>query len=190
MVKSMSEGETIYLDTNILVSMHTEDALSARAIVWFDSQDARLAISEWVCVEFNGVTSLRNRKRELRRDVANLAIETLQRRAQSHFIMLPVTNEAAALASLWIRNPDCTLQTGDALHLAIAHTGGATVLATLDERFAKAAQKLKLVGLKIELIREKVRKVEQKRAAYVAGGATISAAVRMKKAMNTKRNKK
>jgi uncharacterized protein len=183
MVKSMSDGETIYLDTNILVSMHTEDALSARAIEWFDAQDVRLAISEWVCVEFNAVTGLRNRKRELRRDVAIDAIDTLQKRAQSHFIMLPVTNEATALAGLWLRNPDCTLQTGDALHLAIAHTSGATTLATFDERFAKAAQKLKLGRLKIELIGEKVRRVEQRRARYVVSSAVVTKKVAAKKKM-------
>lgn len=171
MVKSMRDAETIYLDTNILVSMLTEDSLSMTAIGWFESQMDRLAISEWVCVEFNAVAGLRNRKGELKRDVAKLAIETLQKRAQSHFLMLPVSNEAATLAAAWLRNPDCTLQTNDALHLAIAHASGATKLATLDERFAHAAQKLRLHHLKIELIRPAPPRVAHKRAAYAVGAA-------------------
>ncbi|MBC7624329.1 MAG: type II toxin-antitoxin system VapC family toxin [Aeromicrobium sp.] len=111
---------------------------------------------------------MRYRKGGLKRDVAKLATETLERRAQSHFVMLPVSNKAAALAAEWLRNP---LQTNDALHLAIAHAGGATTLATFDERFAKAAQKLRLHNLKIELIRPAPPWVAQKRAAYLVGAA-------------------
>ena len=125
-------------------SSQHDPSLSARAIAWFHSQDERLAISEWVCAEFSAVAGLRNGKRELRRDVARLATETLRNRAQSHFLMLTVSDAAATLAAEWLRNPDCTLQTSDALHLAIAHTGAATTLATFDERFAKAAKKLPL----------------------------------------------
>ena len=166
MVKLMNDRQVIYLDTNILVSMLTEDALSARAIEWFGSQVVPLAVSAWVCTEFNAVAGLRKRKGELSAVVARAAIETLRERAEKNFLMLNVSNEAATLAAAWLRNTDCTLQTGDALHLAIAHTGGATTLATFDERFAKAAQKLKLLNLKIVLIGEKVRRVEQKRAVY------------------------
>ena len=166
MVKLMNDRQVIYLDTNILVSMLTEDALSARAIEWFGSQVEPLAISAWVCTEFNAVGGLRKRKGELSAAVAKVAIETLRERAEKNFLMLNVSNEAATLAASWLRNTDCNLQTGDALHLAIAQTAGATTLATFDERFAKAAQKLKLANFKIVLIREKARRVEQTRAAY------------------------
>lgn len=166
MAKLMNDRQVIYLDTNILVSMLTEDALSARAIEWFESQVEPLAISAWVCTEFNAVAGLRKRKRELSAAVAKVAIETLRELAEKNFVMLNVSNEAATLAASWLRNPDCNLQTGDALHLAIAHSAGATTLATFDERFAKAAQKLKLANFKIVLIGGKVRRVEQTRAAY------------------------
>jgi uncharacterized protein len=156
----------IYLDSNILVSLLTEDSLTERAIAWFDSQNEPLAISAWICTEFNAVAGLRKRKGELAMAVAQSAMSTLDVGSREHFAMLPVTNEAATLAASWLRNPDCSLQTGDALHLAIAHKGGATTLATLDDRFAKAAKKLKLHSLKIVLIPERSHKAEQKRAAY------------------------
>jgi predicted nucleic acid-binding protein len=182
MVKLMSDRQIIYLDTNILVSMLTEDALSARAIEWFEAQVEPVAISAWVCTEFNAVAGLRKRKGELSAAVAKVAVETLRERAEKNFLMLNVSNEAATLVATWLRSPDCNLQTGDALHLAIAHAAGATTLATFDERFAKAAQKLKLAKLKIVLIGGKVRRVEQTRAAYkVAKPTNRTASVKTKK---------
>jgi predicted nucleic acid-binding protein len=168
----MSDRQIVYLDTNIVLSLITEDGLSPSAIDWFNAQIDSLAISEWVRAEFNGVTGLRRRKGELTANVANIAIMALQERTMKHFLMLNIGNEAISLAADWLRNIDCTLQTGDALHLAIAHLGGATTLATFDERFAKAAQKLKLRNLAIELIPAKpsrpvpTRRVEQERATY------------------------
>jgi predicted nucleic acid-binding protein len=109
MVKLMSDQQVIYLDTNILVSMLTEDALSARAIEWFESQAEPLAISAWVCTEFNAVAGLRKRKGELSAVVAKVAIETLHERAEKNFLILNVSNEAAILAASWLRNTDCTI---------------------------------------------------------------------------------
>jgi predicted nucleic acid-binding protein len=191
MVKSMSDQQVIYLDTNILVSMLTEDTLSARAIEWFESQAEPLAISAWVCTEFNAVAGLRKRKGELSAAVAKVAIETLHERAEKNFLILNVSNEAAILAAAWLRNPDCNLQTGDALHLAVAHTANATTLATFDERFAKAAQKLKLANLKIVLIGEKVGRLEQARATYkVAQPRSRTAVARRTTKITTKTRKK
>jgi predicted nucleic acid-binding protein len=156
----------IYLDTNILVSLHLTDSLTLPATEWIASQIPPLAMSEWVRAEFHAVMGLRKRKAELSAAEAKAAVAALDVRAEGYLHMLTITNDAAALAAVWLRNPDCNLQTGDALHLAIAHTAGATTLATCDERFAKAAQKLKLANLKIVLIGEKVRRVEQTRPVY------------------------
>jgi predicted nucleic acid-binding protein len=165
----------IYLDTNVFVSLLIEDRLSESAAAWFSAQDEPLAVSEWLRAEFNAVIGLRKRKDELSAHDARAAAAKLDAKAEQHFAMLPVTNEAAVLAASWLRNPDCNLQTGDALHLAISHKGGATTLATFDDRFAKAAKKLKLYNLKIVLIPERSHKAEQKRAAY-----KIDRAVRVK----------
>jgi uncharacterized protein len=156
----------IYLDTNVLVSLLIEDSLSKSAALWFAVQEEPFAISEWLRAEFNAVIGLRNRKDELSAQDARAALAKLDTKAERHFAMLHVTNDAATLAAAWLRYPDCNLQTGDALHLAIAHKGGATTLATFDDRFAKAAKKLKLHNLKIVLIPERSHKAEQKRATY------------------------
>ena len=91
----MNDRQVIYLDTNILVSMLTEAALSARAIEWFESRVEPLAISAWVCTEFNAIAGLPKRKGELRAAVAKVAIKTLHERAQKNFLMLNVSNEGA-----------------------------------------------------------------------------------------------
>ena len=95
MAKWMNDRQVIYLDTNILVSMLTEDALSARAIEWFESRVEPLAISAWVCSEINAIAIVRKRKGELRAAVAKVAIKTLHERAQKNFLMLNVSNEGA-----------------------------------------------------------------------------------------------
>lgn len=95
MAKLMNDRHVIYLDTNILVSMLTKDAISARAIEWFESQVEPLAISAWVCTEFNAIAGVRKRKGELRAAVAKVAIKTLHERAEKDFLILNVSNVAA-----------------------------------------------------------------------------------------------
>ena len=167
----------IYLDTNILVSLHITDSLTPPATEWIAREATPLAISEWVRTEFHAVMGLRKRKAELSAADAKAAVAALDVRAEGYLHTLTITNDSVAIAATWLRNPDCTLQTGDALHLAIAQTAGATALATFDEQFAKAAQKLKLVNFKIVLIGGKVRRVEQARAAYKVAKPTNRAAL-------------
>ena len=168
----------IYLDTNILVSLHINDSLTASAEGWIAEQTLPLALSEWVRAEFHAVIGLRKRKNELSAAMSHKAISSFTTRVDNYHHLLPVSNEAATLAAEWLQNPDCTLQTGDALHLAIAQCGGATTLATFDTRFAKAAQKLRLRNMKVELIGEKVRRIGQKRAAYVVPDVATAKAAR------------
>ena len=156
----------IYLDTNVLVSLFIGDDLSKRAVEWVALCEEQIACSEWARAEFHSVLGLRKRKGELAPADANKAIAAFQASLAVHFAMLPVTDGAAALAATWLQNPDCNLQTGDALHLAIAGKERATTVATFDERFAKAAAKLRLPNIKIVLISNQAHKAKQKRAAY------------------------
>jgi predicted nucleic acid-binding protein len=54
----------IYLDTNILVSLHITDSLTPQATEWIAREATPLAISEWVRAEFHAVMGLRKRKAE------------------------------------------------------------------------------------------------------------------------------
>ena len=162
----------IYLDTNVLVSLHVQDSLTERVELWLAANEQPLATSEWVRAEFYAVAGLRKRKDELTMAEAKTALAAIDARIEKYFVQLPVSDEAATLAASWLRHPDCALQTGDALHLAIARKGGATALASCDERFAKAALKLKLASFKILLIPPTSHRIEQKRAGYSVAGST------------------
>ncbi len=158
----------IYLDTNILVALLATDSTTARASAWVAAQEAPFATSEWAKAEFFAAIGLQQRKGELKlKDAREIGAEFAARIAQ-HFVGLAAPNAAAALAAQWLRDPACSLQAGDALHLAIASLGGAAVLATLDERFAKSAKRLRLANIQIELIPAMPPKVEQSRARYAA----------------------
>jgi predicted nucleic acid-binding protein len=156
----------IYLDTNILVSLQVGDGNTAAAEQWYAQQSEPLAISAWGVAEFYAHLGLRCRKGDVTGQNAKLILDAFDESAAKNLTMLKNDGSTIELITSWLRNPDCNLQTGDALHLAIAHKGGATTLATLDDRFAKAAKKLKLHNLKIVLIPERSHKVEQKRATY------------------------
>ncbi len=156
----------IYLDTNVLLSLFAVDELTERAMDWYSKQTEPIAMSEWGRAEFCGVIGLRKRKAELSAAQAKSAIAALDIQAARHFVMLPVVNEAATFAATWLRDPDCSLQTGDALHLAIAGNGRASTIATFDERFVKAAARLRLPNIKVALITDPPHKAEQKRATY------------------------
>jgi predicted nucleic acid-binding protein len=164
---AMNQQECIYLDTNILISLLINDGLTAAAEEWVANQTSAFAISAWTRAETNAVIGLRKRKGEFTSNEARAAIKEFAVRADTYLQTIPVSNDAAALAAEWLRDPDCPLQTGDALHLAVAQIGGATVVATFDARFAKAAQKLKLRNMQIELIGAKPRRAAQQRATYV-----------------------
>ena len=161
----------IYLDTNVLVSLHVQDSLTERVELWFAANAQPLATSEWVRAEFYAVAGLRKRKGELNMVEVKTALATIDARIEKYFVQLPVSDEAATLAASWLRHPDCALQTGDALHLAVARKGGAASLVTCDERFAKAALKLKLASFKILLIPPTSPRIEQKRAGYLPAGS-------------------
>jgi predicted nucleic acid-binding protein len=165
----------IYLDTNILVSLQVGDSNTAAAEQWYAQQSEPLAISAWSVAEFYAHLGLRCRKGDVTGQNAKLILDAFDESAAKNLSILKNDGATIELITSWLRNPDCNLQTGDALHLAIAHKGGATTLATFDDRFAKAAKKLKLYDLKIVLIPERSHKAEQKRAAY-----KVDRAVRVK----------
>ena len=167
----------IYLDTNILVSLRIGDGNTVVAEEWFAQQFAPFAISAWVIAEFIGHVGLRVRKGEVSLRNSARIIEAFDEAVATNLSILKADDSAILHSSMWLRDAHCSLQPADALHLAIAHTAGATTLATFDERFAKAAQKLKLANLKIVLIGGKVRRVEQAPAAYRVAKPTNRAAL-------------
>jgi predicted nucleic acid-binding protein len=180
----------IYLDTNILVSLRIGDGNTVIAEEWFAQQPAPFAISAWVIAEFIGHVGLRVRRGEVSPRNSARIIEAFDEAVATNLSMLKADDSAILHSSMWLRDAHCSLQPADALHLAIAHTAGATTLATFDERFAKAAQKLKLTNLKVVLIGEKARRVEQTRTAHKVTQPRTRAAVAVITTKTTTKNMK
>jgi predicted nucleic acid-binding protein len=142
----------IYLDSNILVSLFIEDANTGHARSWYLSQSGPFAISRWTVIEFLAVVGLLKRKAELKPASARMTIAAFEAEVDKSLVMLPMDDSTVDLVASWLRNPDCSLQTADALHLAIAVKAGAHRIATFDERFAKTARKLRLAHLDVQFL--------------------------------------
>lgn len=171
----------IYLDTNVLVSAIVGDANAGVTDEWIARQSAPLAVSTWARVEFYSHIGLRMRKNEETRQNALRIIQRFDDTIAESFSLVTSEEAATKLAASWLRDPNCALQTGDALHLAIAVECGATAIATFDQRFARNIERLRLGGLKvIELpaARDRIGRIQQKLADYDVTEKDIAKAVK------------
>ena len=170
----------IYLDTNVIISVHLQDSTSAAAEMWIGHQTVPLAMSSWSIAEFRGAVALRARKKEI---LARQAIEIFDKfdtEFSAGMTTLPVTDTAHQRAAVWLRSPDCALQTADALHLAIALENEAAAIATFDQRFARNIEKLRIGGLKIIAlpVSGSPHKIQQKLADYNVTDRDVAKAVK------------
>ena len=170
----------IYLDTNVLVSMHIVDSTSAASEAWASQQTAPMAMSTWSIAEFVGNISLRVRKSELRAREAERIVRAFDTKFSPGLAVLRVTDAAHQRVARWLRSPDCALQTGDALHLAIALEHEAAAIATFDDRFARSIEKLRIPGLKVIALPTTgaLHKIQQKMADYNVTERDIASAVK------------
>lgn len=139
----------IYLDTNILVSLLVGDNNATAADEWYSSQSAPLGVSAWCIAEFYSHVGLRCRKGDETLRNAARVVDTFDAMIPSTFTLLKSTDTTLLRASAWLRSADCSMQTADALHLAIALENEAAAIATFDARFAKCIEKLRIAGLKV-----------------------------------------
>ena len=170
----------IYLDTNVIISVHLQVSTSAAAEMWIGHQTVPLAMSAWSIAEFRGAVALRARKKEI---LARQAIEIFDKfdtEFSAGMTTLPVTDTAHQRAAVWLRSPDCALQTADALHLAIAMEYEAAAIATFDQRFARNIEKLRIGGLKIIAlpVSGSPHQIQQKLADYNVTDRDIAKAVK------------
>lgn len=140
---------SFYIDTSAIVATLVVEPHTPRAIAWLHSQAPGIAcISDWTHTEVASALSLKLRTGELtpeQRATVRIAWEQL------HTASLPtlaVTTAHFEAAGRFVGQHELGLRAGDALHLAIAHVGGMS-LVTLDKRMADAALQL---GVPVELL--------------------------------------
>jgi hypothetical protein len=140
---------TLYLDTSVLVAALTNERETARVQNWLGGQaPGELAVSEWVATEFSAALSIKLRMDHIEVTHRADALAMFVHLRAENFGTLPITSVEFRTAAAYADQYALGLRAGDALHLAICASHGAT-LCTLDQRLSEAGPNL---GVKTVLL--------------------------------------
>jgi len=138
----------IYVDTSVLAAYYCPEPLSEQAQRAL-SEEGERAISSLVELEFVSAVVRKVRSREMRRADAHRILAVFQSHLeQPIYIRLPIDAGHFAKACEWLVTFKVSLQTLDALHMAVAAMQDCSLL-TADIALAKACAK---VGVTARLI--------------------------------------
>lgn len=128
----------IYLDTSVLIAVHTPEAGSQRAVNWMaGNPDQNFAISLWTITEFASALSRKVRMHRLALDERARIGDQFELFRESLAVLVPGP-EDFQLATRMMDEPLHGLRAGDALHLAITVRSNLT-LATFDRTLRETA---------------------------------------------------
>lgn len=132
---------THYLDTSAVVPAFVHEPASERVHAWLKQQSSgSFAVSPWVIAEFSSALALKMRTGKLSQAIFASA-HAEWRRFTAEVPLIDIVTRDFEQAAIFCQKHELGLRAGDALHLAVAAAGGAT-LVTLDERLARAATEL------------------------------------------------
>jgi len=132
-----------YLDASVLVALFTNDVLSARAEQGLRRSTPIPLVSDFAAAELAFAVARRVRTRELTAKEARTVFSNFDAWVARSASCLTTTPADVAEADAYLRRLDLTLRTPDALNIALTQRAGA-LLATLDEKTALAARKLRV----------------------------------------------
>lgn len=139
-----------YVDTCLLVSLFHDDSGYPAAEAWLTQvKDRDLWISHWVLLEFAAATALRQRRGELVISRIEALQEALEQFRNERLGMVEPRGDDFLLARAWVQELSKSgLRAADALHLdalhlAVAHRHGLT-LVSADRTLVTAARQLQI----------------------------------------------
>lgn len=135
----------VYLDTSFIAPMViAEDSSDAVEAFVLKLKPGEIATSLWTQVELASLVSRKVRMEELSVAEAEAVRREFNRLLGESFeLLVPAAADYAAAAE-YLERPKTGLRAGDAFHLAVAASHGATKILTLDAGLINAGKLLKL----------------------------------------------
>lgn len=131
-----------YLDTSAAVASITQEEHSERIWHWLaDHADAPILCSGWVAAEVSSALSIKVRTGAFTLEQRVAAWNDWRRFRDTSLADIVVVPDHFETAAVFCDRPDLGLRAGDALHLAVAQSGGLS-LVTLDRTMKAAALQL------------------------------------------------
>lgn len=129
----------LYLDTSVLVAALTPESLTPDIQQWLaDQTPGDLHVSDWVITEFSSALSIKLRAGQITDENRADALAAFTAMIDESFGVLSVSRDDFRTAAHFADQAGIGLRAGDALHLAVAGSHGAT-LCTLDRKLLQAA---------------------------------------------------
>jgi predicted nucleic acid-binding protein len=138
-----------YLDTSVVVATIAKEEDSKRVWRWLDDHaEAPILCSGWVATEVSSALSIKVRTGAFTMEQRLIAWNNWRRFRSDNLSEIAITDDHFRIAAGFCDRPDLGLRAGDALHLAIAQSAGASLL-TFDATMAAAALQL---GIPVEAV--------------------------------------
>lgn len=139
----------IYVDTSVLVALHTNEIKSADVTRWYAACTDELVSAVWCVSEFASALGIKQRTGQISDAGGQAAWVQFERMCANDLQLLPVEPQTFHRAAVLTLDAATGLRAGDALHLASALDIRAKSIATLDDVLAKNAKHMKIKLTKI-----------------------------------------